>query len=450
MSQEGAGDYVKAEGTGSLPAPGADISIDRFLQAIVRSQLLDEESVRQLLREAPESLRDDPPGLAAHLVKIGKLSRYQAHKLLKGAGLGLVLGKYQVLAPIGKGGMGTVFLARDGRNGPLLALKVLPPAKARRKHRSLVRFLREMALSKHLRHPHLAWTLEAGRLRGVYYIAMEFIPGQNLTKLVGLEGPLTLARAARLIAEAAEGLHHAHEEGIIHRDMKPSNIMVTPHDHAKVLDLGLAMMEGETVKDHRVVGGQGVIVGTMDYIAPEQTRDAAKVDRRADVYSLGCTLFFALTGQPPFPGGDSREKIRRHRHEAPPSLLELRPDLPATFVALVNSMMAKDPEQRPPSARAVATALQPWISDREGVLPLDQPEDADYQAAVAAVAASADPFPSGSTAEIPVRETPPEPTQSDGEGLWGNTFWMALGLAVGLMFLAGAFLAVALRFGWVR
>jgi serine/threonine protein kinase len=209
---------------------------------------------------------------------------------------------------------------------------------------------------------------------------MEYIPGKNLSRLVAQEGPLEVPRAARLMAEVASGLEHAHSQGLIHRDLKPSNILVTPNDHVKVLDLGLALIQGET-GDLSVVGGQGYIVGTMDYIAPEQAADPSKVDRRSDIYSLGCTLYYALTGQPPFPGGTRKEKIYRHRTEVPVPLLQLRPALPPAFAALVHRMMAKAPADRFPSALAIAEALRPWAKQAP-VLPLDRPEDPPYAAAV--------------------------------------------------------------------
>ena len=184
-------------------------------------------------------------------------------------------------------------------------------------------------------HPHVASTYASGKIDGVYFIAMEYIPGKSLQRLVQAEGPLAVPRAARLLGEVAAGLEHAHSQGLIHRDLKPSNILVTPHDHAKVLDLGLAMIEGEDVADIRVVGGKGYIVGTMDYIAPEQTANSAAVDRRADIYSLGCTLYYAIIGRPPFPGGTSKEKMERQRSQEPESLLDLKPTLPVAFVLLI-------------------------------------------------------------------------------------------------------------------
>jgi serine/threonine protein kinase len=359
------------------PSGSSPPSADDFLKAILRSGLLDQAQLEDALRTVPGVDRGDARAIAEHFIRDGHLSRFQANKLLKGASVGLVLGPYQVLAPLGKGGMGTVYLARDGRSGQLVALKVLAPKRARNEARVRARFLREMEMSQRVSHPHLAWTYEAGQIQGVYYIAMEYIPGKSLYRLIAEGGPLPFPRAARLMAEVAAALEHAHNQGLIHRDLKPSNILVTPHDHAKVLDLGLALIEGERGTDVRVVGGQGYIVGTMDYIAPEQATDPTKADRRSDVYSLGCTLYFALTGRPPFPGGTSKEKILKHRTEEPEPLLKLRPDLPTGFAELVHKMMAKDPDQRFPSAVAAEEELERWANG-EPSEPLDRPDDDSY------------------------------------------------------------------------
>jgi serine/threonine protein kinase len=340
--------------------PTEPMSVERFLQALERSGLLTQPVVRHALATAPADTRADAQLLADHFVRLGRLSHYQARKLLDGTPVGLVLGPYQIVMPIGRGGMGTVYLARDTRTPRLLALKVLPPKKARAEERLLARFQREMELSRRVAHPNLTQTYDVGEAEGVYYIAMEYIAGQSLYRLVSNYGPLPVGRAARLFAQVAAGLEHAHEQGLIHRDLKPSNIMITPRDQVKVLDLGLALIEGEVVEDHRVVGGKGYVVGTMDYIAPEQTEDAAAVDARSDLYAVGCSLYFALTGQPPFPGGDSLSKIRRHRKEPPPPLPELNPLVPAGFAALVYPLLAKRPEDRPQSAAVLRQQLLAW------------------------------------------------------------------------------------------
>ncbi|HVS36787.1 MAG TPA: serine/threonine-protein kinase [Gemmataceae bacterium] len=360
-------------------------TVDEFLKTVLRSGLMDRRRLDAAVAAAPAGQRETAQALADYLVRSGRLSRYQAKKLLQGTFVGLVMGPYQVLAPIGKGGMGQVYLARDHRAGQLIALKVLSPRKA--EGRMLARFRREMDISFKVDHANVALTYEAGEYNGAHYIAMEYIPGKNLYKLVQADGPVRTARAARLFAEVASGLHHAHERGLVHRDLKPSNIMVTPHDHAKVLDLGLAIMQGEEIRDPAIVGGQGYIVGSMDYIAPEQTTDAAKVDRRADVYGLGCCLYFAVSGKPPFPGGTNVDKIHCHRTQEPVPLLHLNSSLPPAFVQIVRKMMAKDPARRYRTAQAVEEDLRAWAAG-ETVQPLDNPDDADFLEAVAVLQAA--------------------------------------------------------------
>ncbi|HJZ94844.1 MAG TPA: serine/threonine-protein kinase, partial [Gemmataceae bacterium] len=296
----------------SMPPPALpSTDLDRFVRALRRSGLVAPARIEQLIDTAPKAVARDPDRLGEFLVERGALTHFQVVKLKQGTWQGLVLGAYHILSPLAKGGMGTVYLARDtrradgktrdGKKGEkaLVALKVLPPKRAREEDRMLARFLREMDLAQRVSHPHLTKTFEAGDVGGVHYIAMEYIRGVSLRKLVADSGPVNVARAARLFAEAADGLRHAHEQGLIHRDLKPGNIMVTPNGHAKVLDMGLALAIGEELpEDKTIVGGQGYVVGTMDYIAPEQVDDPTRVDARADLYALGCSLYFALTGQP--------------------------------------------------------------------------------------------------------------------------------------------------------
>jgi eukaryotic-like serine/threonine-protein kinase len=357
--------------------------VSALLKAILRSGLLAEADLRESLADLPSEERVDARAVAEHLVRLGRLSRFQARKLLQGTSRGLLLGPFQILAPVGKGAMGTVFLARDGRDRELVALKVVPISAHRTEARQLLRFRREMEISRRVAHPNVARTFETGETAGVCYIAMEYIPGRTLARLVNEDGPLEPARAARLFAGAAAGLAHAHDQGLIHRDFKPSNLIITPHDQAKVLDLGLAFIEGE-VGDRSVVGGRGYVVGTVDYMAPEQTTDATDVDGRSDLYALGCTLYYALTGQPPFPGGTKQERMRRHRTEEPP-LEELRPGVPPPLSALLRRLLAKKPEQRPQTAREVEGLLRSLADDEPlAALPVGA-EEADVAAAVSAL-----------------------------------------------------------------
>jgi eukaryotic-like serine/threonine-protein kinase len=380
-------------------------AVDSFLRTVLRSGLLDKEQLQDAVRAVPRAERHDAVALANHLIRLGKLSRFQANKLLRGTPLGLVLGPFHVQTPIGRGGMGTVYLARDVRSNLLVALKVLPPKRAKEEERLLARFRREMELCQRVAHPHLAWTYEVGVCQGVYYIAMEYIPGRSLYRVVVDDGPLAVPRAARLFAEVASALDHAHAQGLIHRDLKPSNIIITPHDHAKVLDLGLALQQGEDLSNREVVGGQGYVVGSWDYIAPEQTENATGVDPRSDIYSLGCTLYFALTGRPPFPGGTSREKIRRHRNDEPVPISYYNPDAPPGFIDLVRRMTAKKPDERPATAHELRAELLRWAAC-DGVLPLDRQEDPEYQQAVASLEAEEAP-PELAEEAVPVETTEP-------------------------------------------
>ncbi len=364
----------------SEPTP----TVDDFLRIVMRSGLLAREQLQQSLRTLPVEQRGSASLVARHLVKQGKLSQFQAGKLLRGTCKGLLLGPFQVLAPIGRGGMGTVYLARDQRSNQLVALKILPPRRARTEERILCRFRREMEMCQRLAHKNLAWTYEVGLCQGVHYIAMEYIPGRSLHRLVVEEGPLNVPRAARLMSEVADALEHTHTQGLIHRDIKPANIMVTPHDHAKVLDLGLALVRGEKGGAREVVGGVGYVVGTMDFIAPEQAENPCLVDPRSDIYSLGCTLYYALTGQPPFPGGTNKEKLQRHLTQDPLPLESLNPSIPPGFVRLVHRMLAKDRDQRFSSAALVQEELAPWIGSAPE-LPMDLPTDSTYRQAVAAL-----------------------------------------------------------------
>lgn len=350
-------------------------SAERFIQLVARSGLVTKEALKAAYAKAPANIRQHGQKLADFLVGQEILTHYQATKLLQGTWQGLVLGQFQILAPLGRGGMGAVYLARNRNTEKapaLVALKVLSPKKAREEERALARFQREMEVCQRVSHLHLTKTFDAGKIQGVYYIAMEYIRGMSLSRHVKEQGTLTTARAARVFAEVATGLAHAHEKGIIHRDLKPSNIMITPNGHAKILDLGLALSVDEVVLpgDKMIVGGQGYVVGTMDYIAPEQVDDPTQVDARADLYSLGCSMFFALTGQHPFPGGTSVEKMKKHRTEYPDPIPDLNPTVPAEFARIVDKLMEKSPANRYRSAAQLRDALLPWASG-EPEKPLD-------------------------------------------------------------------------------
>jgi serine/threonine protein kinase len=357
------------------------LSADDFLKTVMRSGLLTKPELEGALATVPAAQLQDAQALADHLVALGKLTSFQATKLLQGASVGLKLGPYHILTPIGKGGMGMVYLGVDTRTSQHVAVKVLSPQRKREGERHIQRFYREMEIAKNLLHPNLVLAHDIGEERGVHYLVMEYIPGHTVHRLVTWQGPFPVPRAAAVFSEVAAALGYAHSQGLIHRDLKPANIILTPNDHAKVLDLGLAIMQGESLEDTDVLGGKGHVVGSFDYISPEQTRDPGRVDGRADIYSLGCALYFTMTGRPPFPLGTAKEKIQAQRHLFPDPVQQLNPTVPADFAALIQQMMAKNPDQRPATMAQVRAALSPWASGA-GDKPMDQESDPTFQEAV--------------------------------------------------------------------
>ncbi len=341
----------------------ADPPLGTFLATLRRSRLLEPAELdRFAARHSPGSARE----FADALVRTSTLTHYQADKLLRGRWQGLVLGPYTVLAPLGRGGMGTVvYLARDRRqsealgDSELVALKLLPNRKGVQDSKVLIRFQREMELGCRVGHENVVRTFAAGEMDDVHFIALEYIPGRTLRQLVLDSGPLAVGDAARVFADVAAGLAHIHERGLVHRDVKPSNVMVKPDGRAVILDLGLAYAPGEPLPaDPTIVGGRGYVVGTMDYLAPDQARDASAVGPAADLYGLGCALMFTLTGSVPFPAKTTMEKVRRHRTDPPPKLEHIPPG----FARIVHHLMAKVPSMRPGSATEIRDLLLAWAT----------------------------------------------------------------------------------------
>jgi serine/threonine protein kinase len=345
----------------ALPTGTPVPAVADFLRDLGRSRAVEPARVEELFADAPPDRKRRPDAFAEHLVGLGELTKFQADKLLRGHWRGLALGPYRLLCPLGRGGMGVVYLARSA-GGPPIALKVLPPQRARDEPRMLTRFHREIDVGRKLPpHPHLARTLDAGVCSGVHYLAMEYVPGRTVRQLVAEAGPLSVGQAARVFADVAAGLHQAHRAGFVHRDLKPSNVVVTPAGRAKLLDFGFALVRGEPAPtDPTLLGGPGYAVGTMDYVAPEQSADPVSVGPASDLYSLGCSLYFAVAGCPPFPGGTPQDKIRWQRTVDPPQVSQINPAVPAEFAGLIEWLMAKDQSARPQSAEEAAKRLAGW------------------------------------------------------------------------------------------
>jgi serine/threonine protein kinase len=335
-------------------------AVEEFLKLVTESGVLDRDQLAEALKLAPSRGGTDVTSVASYLLDSGRLTKFQLQRLLTGKSSGLRVGSYILLAPLGKSRFSRVYLVRDTKEHRVAALKVLSPRKA--KHdRYLARFFNEMEMCQRVTHPHLAAVYEVGMSGGFHFIAMEYIPGRNLFTQVSFSGPLAAKDAARYFDQVASVLQHMHANRVIHRDLKPSNVIITPEDQAKLVDLGLAMVQGQNVLDHRIMGGRGLVVGSMDYLPPEQAENSTGVDPRADVYGLGCTLYFAVTGKPPFPGGTAHQKIKRHFRESAVPASRRNPGISPTFDVLLNRLMAKRPEERLANMTLVREHLRVWF-----------------------------------------------------------------------------------------
>lgn len=293
--------------------------------------------------------------LAAALVQLRVLNAWQASQLQAGR-TKFNLGPYSILDSIGQGGMGQVFKGEHTVLGRVVAIKVLPHDKSTPE--AIVSFNREIRAQAKLDHENLVRAYDAGEDGRVYYLVVEYVPGTDLRKLVRHHGPLTMFEAASVIAQVAAALQHAHDQGLIHRDVKPGNVLVTPEGKAKLSDLGLAEPLEADPKEPRY----GRIVGTADYISPDHILEPSNPQPAWDVYSLGCTFYYAVTGKVPFPGGTTNDKVKAHLELRPLDPRRLNPELSGEFVDVLADMMAKEPRQRIASATEVVRRLKPWLT----------------------------------------------------------------------------------------
>jgi serine/threonine-protein kinase len=282
--------------------------------------------------------------------------------------------RYLVLEQLGAGGMGVVFKAEHRIMGRLVALKVLS-GRTMAKAGAVERFRREVRLASRLAHPNIVTAFDADEAGGHHFLVMEYVEGVTLDKLVARRGPLPVAMACHFVRQAALGLRHAHEKGMIHRDIKPQNLVVTAKGQVKVLDFGLACVargDGESASETAAqMTSPDMVLGTPDFLSPEQARNSTAVDGRTDLYSLGCTLFYLLTGRPPFGGTQPFDKLVAHVQDPVPAVAAARPDVPADLSDLVGRMMAKDPADRPQTPAEVAAALLPFT--KAGAAPAAAP-----------------------------------------------------------------------------
>lgn len=337
----------------------------RFIETVAASGLVDEATRQRFDRiiepwaglESPVDQR-----LLDELAAASIVTPWQASQLVKGRYKGFFLGKYRLLRLLGSGGMSSVYEAEHAELGHHVAIKVLPPRSAERSS-FLQRFKREARASARLSHPNLARVSDIDSCGDVHFMVMEYVEGIDLHKRVKEQGALPVREAVDLARQAALGLEYAHQEGFIHRDVKPANMILDRRGTLKVLDLGLALPSADEDRMAALSHEHDEkVLGTADYLSPEQAQDSHTADKRSDIYSLGCTLFFLLAGKGPFSGGSITERIRRHIHDPPPSLLDLRPEVPPAIAEVVYRMMEKHPDARYQSAAEVAEVLGAWLA----------------------------------------------------------------------------------------
>jgi eukaryotic-like serine/threonine-protein kinase len=352
-------------------------SVENLLAILQRMQVLTPEEVREVTRELCPHFTD-PVDLAHYLAENEWLTAYQVRLLFTDRWEEMTVGPYVILDRLGEGGVSEVFKAWDTLRGRAVALKVL------RQHLSgqsaaLREFQRELQTVTRLSHPNIIKTFDANQVGALHYFAMEFVEGLDLDRYVRRAGPLPISQACDYIRQVAQGLQHAHQLGLVHRDIKPANLFLInppllgaagtpptrrgPDSVVKILDWGLARLrsDAEGVTDPTSIdldAEKGMLIGTADYIAPEQAVDPCLVDIRADIYSLGCTLYFLLAGQPPFPGVSLMQKLLQHQDAERPQVREARPDVPEDLAIVVQRMMAKRAEDRYPIPLLAAAALR--------------------------------------------------------------------------------------------
>ncbi len=341
------------------------VSIANVADSLVRTGLLTDTQVASVCRRM-KSNGDKPTGesLIKNLAARGKLTPFQARRIRKGRGLELLMGNYLLLGQIGEGGMGIVYKALHRRMRREVALKVLKKDLSESGD-FVARFQREVYAAARLNHPHVVAAYDADECDLGYFLVMEYVEGADLSHIVRRSGPLSVPQVIDVIQQAATALDYAHSQGIIHRDIKPANLMRDVNGMVKLADLGLARIDPQVnnVADAAALTEAGTAAGTIDYMAPEQAIDATTSDHRADIYSLGCTLYYLLAGGPIFDKTTLVGRVMAHREDPPPSLLELNENIPNRLNDIYLKMVAKSPDDRHQTAREVAEDLTALADD---------------------------------------------------------------------------------------
>lgn len=347
------------------------ISAESFLSLITQSGLVEADRLKREVDDLEDQgcNVEEASALAGSLIERDLLTEWQAEKLLRGKHKGFTLGKYRLRRLLGKGGMSSVYLAEHILMRRQCAIKVLP-IKRVEDTSYLARFHREARAVASLDHPNIvrAYDIdhESEGEKDIHFLVMEYVDGQSLHEFVKEKGPLPLDDTAEFFRQAALGLENAHKNGLIHRDVKPGNLLIDQSSVVKVLDLGLARFSEVSDDNPLTIAHDEKVLGTADYLAPEQALDSHTADHRADIYGLGCTAYFALTGYPPFREGTLTQRLMFHQTKEPPAIAEERPEVGESkrgteLAAIVGRMMAKKPEDRYQTMGEVASAMARWL-----------------------------------------------------------------------------------------
>ena len=343
------------------------VTVEQFIERLTQSGLMSAAEVSTFQDSLPPDKRPkDVQQFARALVQHGKLTKYQAQAVYEGKTKGLVFGQYVVLDKLGEGGMGVVLKAQHRRMDRIVAIKVLSSA-AMKQAGAVERFHREVKAAAKLEHPNIVAAYDADEHQGMHYLAMQYVDGKDLASIVRDHGPMGVRQAVECILQAARGLQFAHEQGIVHRDIKPGNLLLDKKGTVKILDMGLARITGlvdQEDKDRLTTSGQ--VMGTCDYMAPEQAMDTHRADHRADIYSLGCTLYRLLTGKVLYQGETLMQILMAHQQAPIPSLSTARPEVPAELETCFQRMVAKEPGDRYQSMAEVVTALERVLAELSG------------------------------------------------------------------------------------
>ena len=353
----------------------AKLTADSFLTVLQQSDLLERDRIKTLMGEMQSAGVNvqDSAAIGSWMVENGHLTSWQVEKLQRGKHKGFRLGKYRLRELLGKGGMSSVYLAEHTLMRRRCAIKVLPIKKVNDSS-YLARFFREAQAVASLDHPNIvrAYDIdkEVEKNQEIHFLVMEYVKGRSLHEIVKEDGALSFEDAAEFGRQAALGLDHAHQSGLVHRDVKPGNLLQDHSGTVKVLDLGLARFAEVAGSDDDeaplTVAHDEKVLGTADYLSPEQALDSHLVDNRADIYSLGCSLYFALTAQPSFKEGTIAQRLMWHQMKEPPPMTEARADVPESLSVIIRRMMAKKPEDRFQSMGDVAAELLKWLSKNAG------------------------------------------------------------------------------------